>query len=450
MLRVTLALLIFLHFISGNLVDLGLLPDAVNFLPEILILGMACAGICTAGIKGRARLTGLTFATLLVAATLLSTAVNQSGFLNAILFLRLPLRYYVMFLALIQLNVRERELRWYLRALTIMFLIQIPTAVVKVFIYGQGESAIGTYAVHGGGSSTSIPMIATGFLLTYYIVYRRSLRFLIGIVGFVAFGLLGGKRATFAMVPITGVFVLLNARRFDLMRKGLSLPLVVGSCLLFGAVFCVSVTCLPSLNPEHRIGGSVNLSYLYGMVTDYTTSTTEEGVTAGRFATTMRAFETANAGPGTALCGLGPGTLLKTRFSDLGAGAQADRSGAVDKVKIVYGATGLVWLLLQIGYPGTIVWLSFYGYLLLRLRAMAAHEPDPFWRAYYLGTACFTFVVVFISSIYGSYMITGDLMPFLYFLTLGIAFLREGQPKRRVLVRVRSGSHVAKRPGFAN
>ena len=444
MLRATLGVLILLHFIGNSLVDFGLLPDAVNFLPEILVLAMALAGIWSAGTKDRARLVGLTFALLLVAATLLSTVANQSGFLNAVLFLRMPLRFYVMFLALLQLDVPERELRWYLRVLTILFLIQIPTAVVKVFIYGQGESAVGTYTVHGGGNSTSIPMIATAFLLTYYIVYRRSIWFLIGIVAFVAFGLVGGKRATFAMVPIAGMFSVLNAKRFDLMRRGLSIRLVVLSCLLFGAVFYVSVRCLPTLNPQHKVGGSFDLSHLCSYVIDYTTGTTEEGVTGGRFATTMRAFEITHADAATALFGLGPGTLLKTRFSDLTSG------GAREDLKIIYGVTGFTWLLLQIGYPGTIVWLSFYGWLLLRLRAMAARERYPFWRAYYLGMVCFTFVVLFISLTYGSYMIMGDLMPFLYFLSLGIGFLHEGQAKRRVLVRVRSGGHAAKGPGLAN
>lgn len=444
MLRATLGVLILLHFIGGSLVSYGLLPDAVNFLPEILILAMVLAGTWSAGTKDRARLPGLTFALLLVAATLLSTVANQSGFLNTVLFLRPLLRFYVMFLALVQLDVPERELHWYLRVLTIMFLIQIPTAVAKLFIYGQGESAIGTYAVHGGGNSTSIPMIATAFLLTYYIVYRRSMWFLIGIAAFVAFGIVGGKRATFAMVPITGIFVVLNAKRFDLLRRGLSVRLVVASCLLLGAVFYVSVRCLPTLNPERKVGGSFDPSHLYSTVINNTTSTTEEGATAGRFSTTMRAFEIAHADPGTALFGLGPGTVLKTRFSDLELG------GYERDLNIVYGRTGFTWLLLQIGYPGTIVWLSFYGWLLLRLRAMAAREVYPFWRAYHLAMACYTFVVLFISLTYGSYMIMGDLMPFLYFLSLGIAFLHEGQARRRVLVRVRSGGLAAKGPGVGN
>ena len=81
---------------------------------------------------------------------------------------------------------------------------------------------------------------------------------------------------------------------------------------------------------------------------------------------------------------------------------------------------------------------------------MAAREPYPFWRAYHLAMAGYTFVVLLVSLTYNPSMISGDLMPFLYFLFLGISFLREGQAKRRVLVRVRSGGHAAKGPALTN
>jgi len=259
LLRIPIYLLIFAFFFVRSLIDYRLLPDSIGvvIIPDLLILGiLAVASVRKIGCEPLLRPIGLLLVLTFIGVTILSALWNQRPALSVILFLRMVLRFYVMFWALLQFELSEHELSWYLFVLWVLLLIQIPTAMVKCVIYGQGERAIGTYDTSGGGNSTAIPMVAAAFLLTYHWTYRRSVGCLLGVLAFTAFGLIGGKRAVFAMVPLTCLFAAMNAQRFAVggNRALLRHYLLVG--LVSILVFYVGVRLCPTLTPEGQIGGS--------------------------------------------------------------------------------------------------------------------------------------------------------------------------------------------------
>ncbi len=426
--------MLFIFFFAGSLIDYGLLPDAVNFVPELVIALLFAASLAKRGAP-RTKPVGLLLVAGFVGTTALSAAWAHPSIFEVILFLRILLRFYVMFWALIQFNVPERELRWYLRVLAILFLIQIPVAAVKLPSYGVGESTIGTYATHGGGNSTAIPMIAVGFFLTYFCTYRRSAWFLLGIVAFTAFGLMGGKRAIFIVVPLTCLFAVLNANRFVTGRWRIPIHLYVLAGLIGAVAFYAGVRLSPTLTPEREIGGSFDPDHLYSYAVLGNARTTPQGdYTTGRYSTTVRSIETVAQDPVAAILGLGPGHFMKSRFSGVGRDKATDTHGTAygggfAEVGILYGETGFSWLLLQVGFLGAAIWLGFYAYLFIFLRRLARWESDPFWRSYYLSMVCFTFVVLFLSLAYGIFMIAGELTTFVYFLLLAIGVLHAKQTR---------------------
>lgn len=430
----TLCVLMFQFFFGESLVTYGLFPGLVNsYAPELLIYALLCDTFLKRKMAGASLcFPGLVYVVILVACTVLSSLALEVMWLNGALMLRLLLRFYAMFLAIVNLDISDDDIRWYLKGLAILFVIQIPTAAFKMMIYGQGESAIGTYATHGGGNSVSIPMIATGFLLSYYLSYRRSGSCLLGIAGFVAFGIIGGKKAIFVMVPLAAFFAMWNARK--LFIDGRRIP-VHFFCITFIAALAVgylAVRCVPKLNPDGVVWGTFDLEYLMDYSVDYSISE-HSGIATSRGATFLRSLEHANTDTFTMAFGLGPGCVMKSRFAGIGRGESegihgTKFGGTIAGLDIMYGLNGFSWMLLQVGYLGSTAWLAFYCRMLLALNRMARSEPEPFWRAYYLGMGCFTFTVLWISLSYGSYMIAGDLMPFLYFLMLGFGFVRRIRP----------------------
>lgn len=445
-LRLTLCALIFIFFFSGLLIHYGLLPEQVNFLPELLILGMSATALQIRKRVGMPlKIVGLPFALGLVVFSVISTVGNDRSWIECILFLRILLRFYLMFLALINIGMSEKHMRWFIVVLAVCLFIQVPVAAIRLLFEGQGERAIGTYAYRGGVYSVVLPMMMTGFLLSYYIAFRRSKWFLIGMLLFVAFGIIGGKRATFVMVPIAGLFAVVLGSRFDVTGKRFSPKLLAISAITFVLVFYLSVRMLPTLNPENQFWGSFDMDHILDFTQSYDTKVTESGYTTGRSSTNLRAIEITASDTYIALMGKGAGSLIKSRIE--GAGREKTGTGlhswggAIEGVGILYGMTGFSFLLLQLGYPGMIVWLSFYVYLVFKLRRMALYETTLFWRAYTLGCASYCCSALLLSVTYTSSIIQGDLDEFLFFLFLAFAFIRQKQAKS--LIRLRAG-----RPNF--
>lgn len=439
--RILLAIAMFSLFFGGSLVGYGLMPSMMNsIIPDICIAGLVVLAMVRSKERGfKIKVVGIAYLLALSVFTILSALVTDSAWISVVLFIRLLVRFYVMFIVLLNIGLSEKTQLWALRSLAFLFLLQIPVAAGKLLIYGQGESAIGTYAVHGGGLSTAIPMVATAFLVSFYVGYRRHLAYLIALVGFIAFGIIGGKRAVFVLVPLVGLFSLWLSVDVRIGRMLKLAPHLLGIGMIFVLAFYATVRLTPTLNPERMIMGSFDISY----VTDYFMSSqvdaySQNNEAQGRFSTTKVFLDEVNDSASTALVGFGPGMLLKTEIEGAGREKSEDMygmqyGGGLEQFGVLYGITGFSWLLVQIGWPGTIVWLAFYVYLFGRFIRFSKSEDDPFWKSFHRSMAGFAIVVLVISLIYGSYMIMGDLMVFVFFLLSAVSFSRNKYTARNYM-----------------
>jgi hypothetical protein len=78
-------------------------------------------------------------------------------------------------------------------------------------------------------------------------------------------------------------------------------------------------------------------------------------------------------------------------------------------------------MVLQVGCIGVVVYLFLFYYFLRKCLFYFHRESTPYWRAFILGVASFSFVILFISLLYAP-IFTGGLIPLVYFLLVGFIY----------------------------
>jgi hypothetical protein len=281
-----------------------------------------------------------------------------------------------------------------------------------MFVYGPGERAIGTYAPWGGGPSTVIPLIAISFLLSLYFLYKPSRWYILLTLGFIGFGIIGGKRAVLLFVPLIIFFL---AFFMKIGFKDIIKYALVGSLIILLTGF-FSIRFLRSLNPEGRYGDvTVSLNHVVSYITNYTMNE-EEGKSRGRISTTINVFRILGEnGVRGLLLGLGPGSYIKTRFEDLQSSYK--QTGGLP---IIYGITGFTWTSLQTGFLGASIYFSLFFFILVVASRYYKEEKQPYWKAFGLGMVGYTFVMLWINLTYWTVHLD-DMLPLVYFLL--VAFM---------------------------
>ena len=396
----------------GNWVErVGLLPPQVNWGTEIIIvLLFAKAILYKLFRKEKVQVNYIMVVLFYLGVTAVSYLMSSVSTIHLILFLRLMLRFYLLFIAIINLDFNQRSIKLICNFIVFLFLIQIPTAVVKMFIFGQGESAIGTYASQGGIYSTVIPMLAISYLIAFYFFYRPSTWYIVLVFAFIAFGLIGGKRAVIFFVPVLVLFL-----GIFLQRKSRNIIKYAVICLIFVIITAyASMRFIPSLNPQGRVGGEVDIGHVIDFISGYTMRIHSDGESAGRMATTIQVFNIlSKRGFGTFLFGLGPGSYIQTRFESIGQTLKEKGD-----LPIHYGESGLSWLALQTGYIGAFIYLSLFYFILLECNAYYRQEKRQYWKSLGFGTLGFSFTILFISLVYHP-VYNQDLVPAVYFMLAG-------------------------------
>lgn len=422
--RTTLGALIGLSiftFFGDWLAGLGIIPGQAMWALELLVVLLFIKALLKAVFDGR-RLEfpfGWIMSAFLLTA-FLSMYLNNGSPLNLLLFMRLVFMYYLMYVAVWNLGLSEKSIHRFLRLLLVLIVIQLPTAVVKLFIYGQGESAIGTYAVAGGTLSTVMPLIVIGFGFSLYLIHRRSWLYLALIMGAIAFSIIGGKRGFIFFLPACLIFLTWYMRNdiINLFRYTL-----VGSVVLVLAAF-FALSLVPTLSPGYSERGSFNPRYAWGFMQDYTTNQME-GATLGRTSSTISLFlNLSERGILPLMFGVGPGSVMKSRFSGLDT-----RNRYMEEFSIMYGITGLNWLTMNVGCLGAGLVFLFLFVILRRCVAFFYAARDSYWRAFGLGMVGFSFIMILMNIMYAPVLITE--LAAMHFFTLVLFLALKQRADRR-------------------
>lgn len=293
---------------------------------------------------------------LLVIVSVFSALYNDIPTFQTLDFLNYVFMPYVYFIVLIN-EGDTRLVAFVKKTIIVLFAIQVPASIIKLLFVGQVEDFVGTVSLNAGSLSTIVPLMATSFLFSKYL-YERKFKFLIWIFLFVVFGLIGEKRAIAFIIPaliliMMIVYFFVNKVVLLTAIKSLGKVLVLGLILMY-----IMVILNPSLTPEGRVGGSFDMDYVVNYVKGYESIGEYE---RGEISRTEGVVYFLNyilkSDKVTMLFGEGAGKLLVN-----------DENPMITYYGIRYGGRmGIVWLFLQVGLIGAIIYLIILFSLLSKL-----------------------------------------------------------------------------------
>ncbi len=402
-------------FFGDWLIAINVVPPQFMWIQELLAVTIFIKSISTRYInKNRIEFIGEKIIVVFLAVCLLSAYINKTELISIVLFLRLILRYYLLFLGIINLDWEEKRIKIFNNFVFALIAIQIPVSIIKFFIYGQNERAIGTYAWHGGVPSTVLPLVVIGFCLSYFLLYKKTFIFILLILGFITFSMVGGKRAFIFYLPLLIIFLSWYLKENI---KNLFRYVIVGSFVFMIALY-FTLSFVPSLSPGEHEKSGFSPSYAFNYAKEYTTLESE-GVSYGRIATFIKVFKIlVDEGKISFLFGKGPGNVLKTRFETFDT-----RNRAIEEFNVGYGISGITWLAMNVGYLGALVFLLLLLLIMRKCIFLFKIEKDPYWRSFGLGMIGFSFVIIVISLSYANIAVT-DLFAVHYFCFSSFIILR--------------------------
>lgn len=388
--------------------------SSIELLPEMLS-GLLLAKVIIYRLLARKKIRtfGLSVILPVLGITLFSGFINNFGYASILAFIRLFLRYYLLFLAIINMNLSEKHEKLIIRLIIFIFIIQIPLAVWKLFL-GLDEETL--FGLNGTSITTTVTLTAIAFIISAHLINKPSkLNFLLAI-GFIGFGIIGGKRAIPFLLPIVFIFM---AWLFRKELRSLFKYAVISIPILL-ITFYLMLRLLPSLNPQGKVWGEFNPGYALEYAQLYTTGNTNElETTGGRWQTSQRVYEhLIDKGVLGLGLGFGPGAILDSRFQGI-----SREHMLRSKFGIHYGVTGINWLGLQIGYVGALFYLAFFWFVLQKTKIYFYNETDRFRKALAGGFVTFSFIILFISIVYNPIFLH-DSVSAIYFCLAGIMVAR--------------------------
>ena len=419
--RLLIYSLFIMAFFANPLVQKGLMPFYFTLWTEIGIILLCLYSLLYSLTHKRFRFFGWFSLLAVVITTMFSMGLNSQFDIRPIFSLRFLLRFYFLFIAMINIGLTEKDLKTLNGFILIILLIQLPVVAYKFSIYGISEMTIGTYELAEGSLTTSISFMVIIYLISYHGLYKPRLIFLILIIAFFGWGVVGGKRAIFFLAPFVATMMYLlvyhKGKKRIAFKKGLILGLFgagVFVCIIAGLIF------IPTLNPEGKVGGSVDFKYAVDYAGKYTADETSDHYTRGRFSTTKRIYSVLlHHGLDHFLFGFGPGSRTKSVF-DPPNWKWKDN----DKFKIIYGVTPSTQIAIEYGIVGTFSFGFLVASFVLLSRRYNKIETDPYWKAFATGSYGFSILMLFFYFAYHSPIFLGDTMPILYYYAMAVVFIR--------------------------
>lgn len=414
-------------FFGNSLIWFNVIPPHITLVTELAIYFLLVYSFIRAKKDNRVYHAHLfvLFAYFLII-TFCSTIINERLDLSIIISLRRILRFYIFYVALINLGLDDRNLRKINMLLFVLFILQLPASAAKFCVHGVSEWTTGTYDMVPEGKTTMmIPIIALGYLAGYYFFYNRKYVYWLLGIGFILFGILSGKAAHLFVMPITflGLYYLIfiRARNMGFVRNLTMIAFIVCfSIAVAGAVIKFS----PRLNPEKEVGGTLNFSHALNYSKEYTTAMrADPRYAGGRFSATMLTFHIVwKGGLGRILFGYGPGSVT-------GSMIKGEDVKETFQIQGSYGNTGLTVTLAEYGLFGAFVFGLMFVIFVYMCFKWYNCEEDHYWKAFATGSVVFSFLNLACFFGYSSVPILGDTIPPLFYYAMAVTYLRLNKSK---------------------
>ena len=175
-----LLLFLFTMVFNEGLFSIFGLPEAINKIIVNLITVILFSIASIYMLKER-KIKVFSFAlfVLLVMFSLISFLLNNVTLLHLVFFFKIFILPFLFFIALMNIPFSEIQREKILKFIMILFLIQIPAAVIKTSLIGFQEDYMGTLSIESGSLATVVPLIAISYILSYVIYNPSKKKFLL-------------------------------------------------------------------------------------------------------------------------------------------------------------------------------------------------------------------------------------------------------------------------------
>lgn len=365
-----LQILLIISFNIGLLSILGISESISRATINILIIILFLISLTNIFKEKKMVFPIYTIFILLVLTILFSFLLNGMNYTEYFIFMAKALLYYLFFYSILNIQFTEKHLNYSLNVIFVLFVIQIIATFVKLGTIGPMEPYIGTIGVLGGSTATIIPLMAISYIFSSYLV-EKNYKILFLIPFFIIIGLASNKIAIIIYLFVL-LFSLLFIYSFKYSNSFFNMKIIIKHFIVF-VLFTFGLSVLfvslnPRLNPEGKIGGSIDISYVKKYISEYIDADSLSSVTntrikgQGRGNAHSAVYELLESdGISSVLFGFGPGDIVKSRFT-------SSEDLLMEKYNIGYGGRiGYLWLAVQIGYVGSTLWGLFFFLLLFKV-----------------------------------------------------------------------------------
>lgn len=415
-------LLFTIAFFGNFFVKNYFLPPHITLLTEAIIYFLFLYSLIASKLRLSRFHWHLCYTLLLILLiSICSIAINHYYNLKFIFSLRIFWRFFIFYLVIINFGFEETDFKKINIFISALLILQLPIVALQFNMHGIAEKNFGSF-FEGGAVTTMYPITAVMYLAGYFAFFKARLIYPLLGAGFIAWSIVGMKRAVFLLYPLTffGMYYLIYI-------KGMGRSLRLAKKIFYPSLIIVFIVTVSffilkynrTLNPEKAVGGSVDLEYAFKYHKKYTTRADyyNPSITTGRFSTFVNTFGTLkDAGFGTFLFGFGPGAFTKSIFGNVDA--------RLTKFELGYGITPLTYVALECGILGVIVYLIIIVTYLRMCWKYYFFETDSYWRAFAVGSLGLAFFMVFLFCAYNHNSYVGDNFPLLYFYIMGVIFVR--------------------------
>lgn len=354
-----------LSFFKGALYILGFNVVYLQLIIEALVVILFIISLFYSSQHNSMKFYNNIVVLLFFIVVLISFLLNNTNWLQFLLFYRHFFVYYLFLFALLNIKLPIKYMNKIFNLIVFLFILQIPAAFIKLGLIGTKEYYIGTMQYLGGSLATIMPLMAIAYLIANYLASNKII-YIIFIFLFIAIGLISIKLGILFYVGV--LFVIMSyiesvqqTNRFSNTRYIVKLFILL---FVFSIIFIGYVKINPRANPEHKIGGSVDVEYLLDYSKKYNTMK-EKGSKVegdGRFdAPSVALNRLESGGYFNILFGFGPGDIVQSSYTKYS-------NPLLEKYRIGYGGRiGLVWMLMQVGILGTFLFVFFHLLLLRKL-----------------------------------------------------------------------------------
>jgi len=349
---------------------------------------------------------------------IISGLYNNIGLAYFFLFFKSIIVFILIYFILLNSDLAIREVRKLYHFVGFIFLIQIPIALIKLFIFGSNETPLGFI---GSQLTTYFVLMAVTYYFTEYLfIYKK--RNLILILLFFLVGIVGGKRSLAFFVPIV---LLITYILFIIIKRniGVNFFLLISILLLS---FYIFIRTLPTLNPDNKVWGEFNAEYALQYAKDYSYGEYKQSdmslYAIGRSSAIENTLKKMNEYPIIQqLIGIGPGSIIKTSVKKLD-----NREVITTEFGVLYGTNGFIFFLVQTGWLGLLSFLSFnLSFIWIYVKNLRRKELIDEDKSILIVAIAFTFILTVLGFYYDVVHKVGPIIVIIYTIqSLGLIIIQ--------------------------